>query len=1018
MALTIKGIGMSNRFHKASLLAGTVMAGAMLVAPAHAQTDQGGADQAAEGTPIVVTGSRIQRTDLESTSPVTVVSSEEFALTGAVNVEQVLNTLPQVLPGVTGFSNNPGNGAVTLNLRNLGAARTLVLVNGRRWMFYDTNQIVDLNTIPQFLLQNVDVVTGGASAVYGSDAVSGVVNFKLRELEGVELGGTYSITDRGDGARYAVNMAIGSSFDDGRGNVTMYANYTQRKPIFQGAREFSERAAGDGCINSGTTGRGDIGTPFTGPGGAAVNGNVGTAANPNFVLCGTGVRSGGQVGFVPQGSATGPIGTFVRGTDTYIFNPTGGGSRLFQDPADLYNYAPDNYLQLPQERYLLGSFGRYEISDGIELYSELSFVRNKVAQELAPTPAGVSAPLFIASPFFNDQTRALLLLNDAAETTVATRGDGYAQTTVGFRFNQGGARNQEANREAFRVLGGIRGSITENLNFDAFYSYSRTSNSQLQRGNISRSRYVNALTVEFVPGSTTQLRCRDASARAAGCVPINVFGDGLADPAAIEYVKVDSTNLQSSELTNALASISGSLFNFGMGADDVGFAFGVEYRKMASNFVPDEFLASGDVLGFNAGQPTSGSYDVKEVFGELRLPIIEDGAVHSLELNGAARYSDYSLDSIGGNWTYTGGIDFAPIRDIRFRAQYSRAVRAPNVEDLFGGQATGFPQAIDPCSDRGSAASRTTALRNFCIASGVPAANVFTRAVQPNAQIQGDFGGNPDVLEETSDTYTVGVVFQPSFVPRLNITIDYFNIKVDDVINTRAGGMATALSLCFNTIQDLNNPICQVFAGKRGSTGALGQTSGGQNPSFLVDNVGTRKTSGIDMQVDYSVPLFNGNLGFFYLGTWLDKFRETPIAILPEREIILEGTHGQTGFNALPEYRHNVRVTYSQGPVLVSGRWRYEGGTEDRRIQNEFDGLERIGTPIAQLPRPQVRAINYFDLSVAFDVSERLTLNAGVNNIFDKQPPVIGAVAEQANTLPGFYDVLGRDFFVSANLKF
>jgi outer membrane receptor protein involved in Fe transport len=997
-AFVSKGIGMSNRFNKASLLAGTVMASVMVAAPAYAQDATGDEAAADAGDAIVVTGSRIQRVDLTSTSPVAVVPAEEFELSGAVNVEQVINTLPQVLPGVTGFSNNPGNGAVTLNLRNLGATRSLVLVNGRRWMFYDTNQIVDLNTIPQFLISGVDVVTGGASAVYGSDAVAGVVNFRLREVEGIEAGGTYSITEEGDGARYAVNLAIGSSFDDGRGNVTMFANYTRRKAVFQDARAFSFTAAGDGCIVPGSTNpETEIGTPF--PSGITV------------ATCGA---RGGEIGFVPQGSPTGPIATFTgllnndpTTPGTYIFNPTGGGSRIFLDPADLYNFAPDNYLQLPQERYLVGAFGRYEVTDAIELYSELSYVNNRVATELAPTPTGVTANLQIASPFFNEQTRELLRQVDANDTTP---NNGFATTTVAYRFNAAGSRNQEQTRQAFRVLAGVRGDLTDNLRYDAFYSYQRTSNTQIQRGNISRSRYLSALQTNF--SGTGALQCSDAAARAAGCRPINVFGLGLADPLAIAYTQVDSTNLEEADLQNAVASLSGSLFNLGMGAEDIGFAFGVEYRKMSAQYIPDEFLASGDVLGFNAGQPTAGSYDVKEVFGELRVPVIQDGFIHRLELNGAARYSDYSLDAVGGSWTYTGGIDFAPIPDIRFRAQYARAVRAPNVQDLFGGLSTGFPAAIDPCSDRGTAASRTDALRAFCIASGVPAANVFTRAVQPATQIQADFGGNPNVEEETSDTYTIGAVIQPSFIPRLNITADYFNIKVDNTIGVLAGGLNSALSLCFNTIQDLSNPICAVFVGRRGVTGAYGQTAGGQNPPFTSANVGKLETSGVDVQVDYNLPLGNGNLSFFYLGTWLDKYRSIPIASIPERENIGEGTFG------LPKYRHTTRVTYAQGPAQISFRWRFEGKTKDGRIDNVFNGTERIGTDPALLPKPFLNAISYFDLTLGYDVDERLSLNFGVNNLLDKKPPVLGTASEQANTLPSYFDVLGRDFFVSARLSF
>lgn len=982
------------RFQKATLLAGTIMAGAMFATPAFAQADDVSSsnEEATESTAITVIGSRIQRKDLESTNPVAVVSAEEFRLTGAVNVEQVLNTLPQVLPGVTGFSNNPGNGNVTLNLRNLGATRTLVLVNGRRWMLADTNQLVDANTIPQFLLNNVEVLTGGASAIYGTDAVAGVVNFQLREIEGLELNGTYSLTGQGDGARYQFNAAIGSSFDDGRGAVTLYTSYSRRDPIFQGARDFSRRAAADGCIVPGTADAQGLGRAF--PGNSAA---TGCAAR------------GGELGYLPGGSATGPIATFVTPSNTYIFNETGGGSRVFQNPADLYNFAPENYLQLGQERYLGGAYGRYEFTDGIEAYAEVSFVRNEVPTQLAPTPAGVTAPLFVNSPFFNAQTRALLGENPAN----ATLGANYRDTLVNFRFNQLSGRISNFDRDAFRILGGVRGDITDSLRFDAYYNYSRTTNTVLQRGNISRSRYINALTVEFVPGSTTELRCQSTTARSAGCVPINPFGSSLASAAAIDYVSVNATNVTTSELINGVASINGELFNLGLGGDDVAFAAGVEYRKVRAEFIPDEFLSSGDVLGFNAGLPTAGSYDVREVFGEVRVPVLEDKIIHRLELNGAFRYSDYSLPAIGGNWTYNVGADLAPVEGIRFRGTYARAVRAPNTQDLFGGASTGFPQAIDPCSDRGPVLQRTAELRAFCIQSGVPANLVFSQGVQQNQQIQANFGGNPNVLQETSDTWTVGAVFQPTFVPRLNMTVDYFNIVIDGTIGVLGGGFANSIDFCFNTIRNPADQLCQPFFGARNPlNGALGETAGGRNPLIGSANVGRLETSGIDFQIDYSLPLFGGDLSFFYLGTWLDKLRNTPLLLVPQRVNINEGTFGA------PEYRHNVRVSYTEGPLTASVRWRHEGSTEDSRIGNTFTGTTRTGLDPALLPTPYIEAFNYIDLALSADISETLQLNAGVNNLFDKQPPILGTAQEQANTLPSFFDVLGRDFFVGVNFRF
>jgi outer membrane receptor protein involved in Fe transport len=1012
---------MTTRFKLGLLTSSLLVAAGSFAAPAMAQdqSDQGGASEAQA---IVVTGSRIARTDLNSTSPTAVVSAEEFQLSGATNVEQVLNTLPQVLPGVTSFSNNPGNGAATLNLRNLGAQRTLVLVNGRRWMFYDTNQIVDLNTIPQFLLEGVDVVTGGQSAVYGSDAIAGVVNFRLRQdIDGIILGGNYSFTSRGDGPRYDLNFAIGTPFADGRGQVTVYGNYLKREPIFQGARAYSRFAAGDGCVRAGTT------DPQTGVG-VSLGGALGTC-----------VSRGGEIGLVPGGSPSTPIATLpgLGGGNGSIFNPTGGGIRPFQNPEDLYNFAPDNYLQLPQERYLIGGYGSYEITDGIEAYAEVSYVNSRVNQELAPTPGGINASLQINSPFFNPATQAALLafqtnaaipvsVNGApptaaaiaeAQARAAELALGRSTQNVGFRFNQAGPRNSQQGRSAFRILAGVRGEIVSNINYDLYYMYSRTENTQFQQGNVSVSRYRAALETETVGGVT---RCRDAAARAAGCLPLNVFGLNLADPAAIRYVTINSTNLETSDLQNVVGSISGTLGSLFGNSEPVGFAIGGEYRRVSAAYTPDTFLASGDVIGFNAGQPTSGSYNAKEVFAELRVPLVNDSFIHRLELTGAARYSDYSLGNVGGVWTYAGGGEFAPIPDITFRGQYQRAVRAPNVQDLFGGQSVGFPQAIDPCSSRTPVALQTAAIRALCIANGVPAANVFTTAVQPAQQIQAAFGGNPNLGEETSDTFTVGAVIRPSFIPRLNITVDYFNIKVKDAISTFGGGLNSALQLCFTVAQDLNNPICSIFAGARNpATGALGETQAGRNPPVLSANIADLETSGIDVQVDYNIPLNfsltgsdESRLTLFFLGTWLDQYRTTAVAAIPERVTIGEGTI------ALPEWRHTARLGYVDGPAQISLRWRYNGPGIDSRIINTFNGLVRVPQDPALFPNRRVGAFNYFDLTGSFAVTDNFQLTAGVNNMFNKRPPILGAAQEQGNNIPGFYDPLGRDFFVSARLNF
>ena len=420
---------------RSRLLATTLAASVLAIVPAHAQTgpgpdsgtgtptnniDQNATGEPAEGGEIVVTGSRIARRDLETAAPIAVVGQEEFKLSGTVNVEQVINTLPQVIPGSTAFSNNPGGGVSTLNLRGLGEVRTLVLVNGRRWMFYDANQITDLNTIPAFLLEGVDVVTGGASAVYGSDALAGVVNFRLRtDLSGVEAGGQYGLTERGDGRRYEAYVALGTALPDNRGHATVYAEYFRRAAIFQGARDYSREAQGDNASPVST-------------------------------------------GLIPGGSSTTPNGRF---TSTYAATncPTGnifcGGGAYFtaagvsrpRVATDLYNFAPANYLQVPQERYLMGGYADYDIGGGNTAYIEASFVNNRVANELAATPVTGTFQVNVnaVSPFLSAANVAALRALDAVAATGNTVGDGIVPLSVQRRVLETGRATRSTSATRF-----------------------------------------------------------------------------------------------------------------------------------------------------------------------------------------------------------------------------------------------------------------------------------------------------------------------------------------------------------------------------------------------------------------------------------------------------------------------------------------------------------------------------------------------------------------------------------------
>jgi len=986
---------MTNRFNKAALLAVTVMAGAVFATPAMAQgtPDEPALETGASepnGELIVVTGSRIARRDLETAAPVAVVNSEEFELSGSVNVESVINTLPQVVPGTTSFSNNPGDGTATLNLRGLGATRTLVLVNGRRWMFYNTDQVVDLNTIPQFLLESVDVVTGGASAVYGSDAIAGVVNFRLKDVQGVEVGGQYSLTERGDGARYEVHGAIGSEFADGRGSATVYAEYYKRDSIFQGDRDFSNFALG------GETDGGDLQ-------------QFGSSTLPSGVLRYLGGAQGNTG--LPAGTEFGAAGTNGFGTGVVFDQP-----RDFRRRAgDLYNYAPVNYLQLPQERYLLGGYADYELGGGHRAYAEVSYVNNQVEAALAATPVtgNFNVDLATVQPFLVAGDFAQLQAIDAAETAQnATDGvaddPGVVNLYVQRRVTETGLRQNLDERNSFRILGGITGPIGDYLNYDAYYMYARTRNANIQQGNISRSNFQAGLD-----GTGT---------------PINIFGPGTLTPEMVDSITIQAQNGDISSLQVATAVISGTFGDFAIteASDPVGFAVGGEYRKVAAQFIPDTALASGDVIGFNAGEPTNGDYDVRELFAEVAIPVRFGTA--ALDISGAARYSDYSSGTIGGVWTYAGGVEFAPIPDIKLRAQYQRAVRAPNVGELFGGLAIGFPGATDPCAVAG--AQNDATLNALCIATGVAPGSVGDPNIRPDTQVPATFGGNAALGEETSDSYTFGVVLQPRFIPGLSITADYFNFKIEDAIATFGGGLNSTLNLCYNVVQDINSEYCQVIVGTRQGNGAITTA----NPPLLNQaNVAKLEVSGIDFQVAYgtSLPfsLFTDTgeqrLQLSFLGTWTEKSDLYPVQGF---DTVNEcaGRFGATCGEPTPEFKWTSRASFIDGPVTTSLRWRHVGSVtddDDTLDYTQFNGVEKID------------AYDLLDLTFSYAASEALTLSVGVNNLFDTLPGtplfdangivtnrpnslLLGDNQEQANTYPSTYDVLGRDFFVSAMIKF
>jgi outer membrane receptor protein involved in Fe transport len=949
---------------------------AIISAPALAQEAPEGDAQAPEGT-IVVTGSRIARPDLESTSPVSFVGAEEFELQQTVNVEEVLNDMPQVIPATTGTSNNPGGGVATVDLRGLGTQRTLVLVDGRRYVSFDDTQVVDLNTIPASLIERVDVVTGGASAVYGSDAISGVVNFITKtDFSGIEMNTGYEISQEGDGGRWNVDGTIGANFDDDRGNVVVHAGYFQRDPIFAGDRKATT-------------------VSFSDPGGGGALFPGGSSGIPSFrINFGAGNRRFDQGGNLIPYSAT----------------------------TDLYNFGPVNYLQVPQERFLGYSKAQYEITENFRPYIEGVFISNRVTTQLAPTPITNTTPfrdgslggnLFVSvnSPFLGASTRATLAALD-------TDGDGLvAPASFGRRFLETGPRINADDRNAFRVLAGMEGEIGGNWNYDGYYSYSRTKNSQVQSGNIQLSALIAGLQTAFQNPTTGAISitpiaglagggtlvCRDASARANGCVPVNAFGENNVSQAAVDYISIQAQNQEEAVTQVAQFAVTNSSL-FDLGAGGVGIAIGAEHRREEAEFIPDTFLSSGDVGGFNAGDPTAGGYNVTEFFGEVNVPLLADTFIRRLEVNGAARYSNYS-NAVGNVFTWAVGGLLEPVEGLTFRGNYQRAIRGPSVNELFGGQTVSFDGAVDPC---GTPEALSGALRTACIANGVPAAVVGTMFGSGGTSFPAQQGGNPNLREEKAKTYTFGVAFVPSFFEQLSITVDYYNIRIDNAIGTVGAQNIVDACLRFN-----QQSYCDLIS--RDPTGEF--------ESFvdLNFNAASLKTDGIDVGARLNVPLGFGmsedqdmRVSFDFKGSYLMSLDYIPVVGLPiENECA--GRFGRTcsdtvAFGPTPKWRHAFRTTLREGPGFFSFLWRYIGKTRDDDDTFTY-AVERL------------KAKSYFDATLGYDVNDNLSIAAGVDNIFNTgfQPLAStqqGGNGQQSNTYPATYDTLGRYYSISAKVRF
>lgn len=953
-------------------------------APALAQTaqpEEATPDQSdtTSGQAIVVTGSRISNPAIEQSSPVAVIGEEELSLAQPVNAEEFLRELPGSAPGIGAQVNNGANGSATVNLRGLGTNRNLILLNGRRIVPATLGAVVDTNVIPVGLIERVDVFTGGASSVYGADAISGVVNFITKQdFAGVNLSGNYGITERGDGANYRTDLLIGANFDDGRGNVVLGVGYNKTRPVYQGDREIGLES------RSSNTGR-------------------------------------------AQGSsAAAPASIFAPITG--VFNPANGTIDTTQ--LGNYNFNPLNVFQTPFEKFSIFASGRYEISSAVELFSEAFFSRTEIDQIIAPSATFFNAfRLPLNNQFLTAAQRTQICVGasatpgaipgGAAGCPAAIAAGTEVNAIIARRFVEAGPRRTNFTTNTFQIMAGARGPLTANLDWEL-------------SGQFGQSNRVNSSSGQGLQDRFQQSIRGCPAGSAPGCTPINIFGaPGSITPEAFAFLDVTTNSFIDTELGGAQALVTGDLgFGSPFAAEPIGIALGAEYRRYEGAQRGDlPSSTPGAVLGAGgAFVAVQGEYNSKEVFGEIIVPLVEDRPFfHNLTLEAGARYADYS--TTGGDWTYKIGGSFSPVRDIKFRGLYSRAVRAPNIGELFAPINTVLSnRAVDPCQGtRAQIAARGSNFIPLCeaqvVAVGLPASTVGSITPPAAGQINVTGGGNPNLDPEIATTYTVGVVLQPRFLPGFTATVDYYNIEIVDAISAPSqsdviDGCFQASSIGASCALIFRNPLTGSLFGDPGTT---------RGPLLQSSNLGRIETAGVDFTAAYNFDFDTFGLNFAFNGNYTEKsrFQATPASI--NRECVRY--YSVSCDPVLPRWTWNFRTTAEIDQVVASLVWRHIGRTQVEPVAlpaGQRPPVEEPQTagPAGILPAYQeIGSRDYFDLAFRFDASEQMYFTFLVENLLDKGPPDVGNTVgstayNSGNTFPSLYDALGRRFRVGVNLTF
>jgi outer membrane receptor protein involved in Fe transport len=957
---------------------------------------------------VQVTGSRVVVPGATSSSPIVTIRAEEFVLQQNNEVEQVLRNLPSTLPGDGANTNNGSAGVSTLNLRGLGEQRNLILIDGKRVTPYNVDGLVDLSMIPAQLIERVDLVTGGASAVYGSDAVSGAVNFIIkRNFQGLDVDYNNAITGEGDGDKSSIALTLGANVAEGRGNLVMSVNYGDRDGILLGQRPLGQlgiaTASGQG-LAAFRAGTGPIPAPAgcEAEGSVAIGGGSGTAIPTRLTIAGS-------------------------GQPTRQFRNDG----TLAAPCSAFNFNPFNYYETPQERYGAAAFGRFEFNEHAEAYSRFLFGNTTVRQQVAPS--GIFNNSYftpLSNPFIG--ASALQTIIGQAETARAAGRLNAANGTQNWRDrnNNGvvdapdsllltyarrtselGARSTTFKNDAHQMQFGLRGALIPDWDYDVSYQRGQSNRTEIRAG------YTNLVNVGNALDSTDGVTCANGDPT---CVPINLFGGfGTITPAMAQYSS--ATALISSSYVQHIttASVAGLLSDIKhspFASRPVGLSFGVERRREEGDFIPDECLrvaptsCQGGAGGFLL--PIAGGFGVNEAFTEAIVPLVDGKPFFdALDLELGYRWADYNPTGLNRTWKY--GLSWAPTDSTLVRVMRQRAARAPTVGELASPQTTALSNAaFDPCSEGNPAAANPSPeLRARCVATGVNPADVGRVqdiiAGQINAFSGTDLDNLPD--PEKADTTTVGIVLKPKSIGVIRnpyLSVDYYDIKVNDFIGNF--GAQEVLDQCYNGgVSSECDKIVRV-------NGNL--IDDGSGVELFTTNLKYLQAEGVEVIGSFGLNStdFGMDVGKLRVNAVVNYYLTNESQSSSANEVIdCKGFYGTQCGNPLPTTRFIQRTTWDVANFEFSYLWRYIGSSKVEEAQRAAVFSEFR----------EIKAYNYLDLSVGYNVTKKIKVSALVNNVFEKDPPVVGNEAgstatNSGNTFPAVYDTLGRVYSFGLNATF